>query len=132
MRRDPERPPIETVPNGGVAPLPTVPRDVSLFREVSSSSVYVVQGGARFPIPSPAQLAASGFDPSQIRLLPDGSVGGLAALPRDGTLLKEVSSPRIYIMQNGRKVLITDPFSPFIDPDSLRSVPDGSLATVPG
>src|SRR5207253_11351041 len=65
---------------------------------------------------------------------PAGSMAYIADIPADGTLLRELSKPEIYVVQQGKRHWIQSPqdfaahgFNPIL----VRIIPDGSIAQVP-
>jgi hypothetical protein len=108
------------------------PRDGAILKELSAPEVYIIQGGARFHIPDPTAMEAfGGF--GIVHLVPDGTLGQFQRLPKEGTLIREISDTKVYLIENGRKRWVTTP----ADLDHLggsptvRIVPDGALAAIP-
>ena len=90
-------------------PLPSIPADFTLVRELFAPDIYVVYGGAPFSIPDPPTLAGLGFSSSQVRVLPPGGTAKLRQMPIDGTLLREQTNPRIYLVENQKLRWVTSP-----------------------
>jgi hypothetical protein len=90
-------------------PLPSIPADFTLVRELFAPEVYVIYGGAPFQIPDTATLASLGFSMSQVRVLPPGGTAKLRQMPIDGTLVREQNNPRIYLVENQKLRWITSP-----------------------
>jgi hypothetical protein len=110
---------------------PLVTPDGTLLKEQSNPAVYVVYGGAKFHIPSEEEFLALGFAWEAIRVEPDGALVSLPNVPRDGTLLKERSTPPVYVMRGGRKSHIPNEqrFEELgFAWSDIRVVPDGVLA----
>jgi hypothetical protein len=92
---------------------------------------YVVYGGAKYSIPTIGDLQALGFASEWLRqttTLP-GATG-----PRDGTLLRELNSPAVYVIYGEAKFHI--PSATEFDAlgyswNGVRVVPDGALANTP-
>jgi hypothetical protein len=106
----------------------------TLLQEAGDPRVYVVYGGAKFWIPSPDQFNALGYQWTHIRHFPAGSMAYIADIPGEGTLLRELSKPEIYVVQQGKRHWIQSPqdfaahgFNPIL----VRIIPDGSIAQVP-
>ncbi len=95
-----------------------VARDGTVVREVGSNAMWVYQGGGRFWVPSSAAWsgysAATGTLSESIRTVPRGSlwetlvdVNGTDQwrvredVPRDGTVVRQVNDPAIFIYQGG-------------------------------
>ena len=109
--------------------------DGTLLKELSKPTVYVVYGGAKFGIPSPEVFNALGFSWGNIRVVPDGALAPIPnGIPRDSTLLKELSNPTVYVVYGGAKFGIPSPevFNALgFSWGNIRVVPDGALASVP-
>ena len=125
---------VQTRADSVVAQIGNTPGDRTLLREQNDPKVYVIYGGAKFWIPSSAVFDALGFNWSNVRTVPDGSLAPLSAVPRDETLLKEQNNDSVYLMTGGRRSWVTSPtrFQQLcLSPENLRIVPDGALAAVP-
>src|SRR5215469_7631178 len=59
------------------SPLPALPADRTLVREINRPEVFVVYGGAKFWIPDPATLFSLGFNWSRVRVIPPGGTAQL-------------------------------------------------------
>jgi hypothetical protein len=120
--------------DGSMAHIATFPANRALVRERSSAPVYVVYGGKGFHIPTPEVFNALGLDWGSVRTIPDGSLGGLRNIPRDGTLLKEQSTAAVYVMRGGqlRGIPSAEEFEArgFVW-ELIGVVPDGSLDGIP-
>lgn len=111
--------------------------DGVLLRDQSSAPVYVVYGGAKFWIPDPMTL--SHYAPhmwEDVRIVPDGTLAAIPAIPRDNTVLREWSFAPVYVMLAGQKRRIRDP--QHLDKytggqrwSRVRVVPNGALAAIP-
>lgn len=108
--------------------------DGSLIRETSSTTVYVIYGGAKFALSSPAEVVAYGGW-GNVQVVADGALyitgatGGLSFSPRNFTLLRENSDTAVYLIIDGEKRWLTS--STVVDRygwDLVRVVPDGSLS----
>jgi hypothetical protein len=96
--------------DGSMAHIATSPGSGTLIKERSAAEVYVVLGGHAFHIPSPQAFDAMGFHGGDVRQVPDGSAAQLvAAPPRDGTLLKTLTDPKVYCVMGGQLHWIPDP-----------------------
>jgi hypothetical protein len=91
------------VGDGQLASVPDVPVDGSLVREIGTEGVYIVQGGARFPITSVEVLHAMGRGGQYIYNVPPGGLNQIPLLPRDGTQLIELSGGTIWQIAGGAK-----------------------------
>jgi hypothetical protein len=107
--------------------------DGTLLKGEQSDPVYVVYGDAKFWIPSPAVFQAMGFDWAKVWVRPEERMALVATVPRDGTLLKEMSSAGVYVVYGGAKFGI--PSSQVFDDlgfdwTKVGLVPDGALAQI--
>jgi hypothetical protein len=108
--------------------------DGSLVREAPREEVFIVQGGAKFHVPSWADFVAMGLDANAIRVVPEGTLDLLDVTPQDGTLLKEHSDPSVYVFRNGKKIHVPNEREfnrAKLDWNAIRTVPDGSTAWMP-
>ena len=71
--------------------LPTFLADGRLLAERSNPAIYVVRGGGRFHIPSPAEFDAGGYDWRAVMQTQPGSLEHVATRPANGTLIRERS-----------------------------------------
>jgi hypothetical protein len=111
--------------------LPSVPADGTLLRDADRPEVYVVYGGAKFHIPPPTLFDLGFYDRGKVNIVPPGGTAKVGTRPIDGTLLKERSDPRVYLVANQRLSWITSPAA--MDRMCLawrhvRTVPDNALA----
>jgi hypothetical protein len=108
--------------------------DGTLVREVSGRAVYIVHGGARFHVPTWSDFVAMGLDANAIQVVADGTLARYGIIPRDGTLLKELSGPEVYFFRDGKKVHVPseDEFTRArFNWNAVRIVPDGSTSWMP-
>jgi hypothetical protein len=106
--------------------------DGTLLREASNAPVYVIFGGAKFWIPNPTVLQHYGGW-SAVQIVPDGTLAAVPTIPKDGTVLREMSSAPVYVMRRGRRCWIPDPtiLQRFGGWAAVRIVPDGTLSSIP-
>ena len=116
-------------------PPPTQPAfaDGSLVKSVDQPEVFVVYGGGKFWIPNPTVFNAMGFNWNAIQTLSDSAIAAIPNVPQDGTLLKEQSTPPVYVMQGGAKCHILSSAGVVASGGwgNVRVVPDGALANIP-
>jgi hypothetical protein len=98
-----------------------VPRDGTLLREEGTDPIYIILGGAKFQIPTPQALQAMGLSNRPVQTVPrlcldssnpstcKSSIELLASVPWEGKLIKELSPPTVYWIQNGMKRAIANP-----------------------
>lgn len=119
-----------------VFPAPVEQADFSdgvMMREVSAPAVYVMFGGAKFWLSTDEWVRRyGGWD--AIKMVADGALANVPAAPGEGTLLKEWSSDRVYLMRGGNKCWISSPerFAELgLDWNAVHVVPDGGLSAIP-
>lgn len=107
-------------------------RDGELVREASAAPVYVIFGGAKFWIPNPTVLQSFGGW-AAVKVVPDLSLAPVPSVPRDGTVLREMSSAPVYVMRSGQKSWIPNPdvLQKYGGWAAVKVVPDGALAPFP-
>ncbi len=132
MNYNPAR--IQDMPDGSLAYISDAPGDGSLFQEHNQTFVNIVYGGARFPIQDVTGLTALGFTPAAVRPVPAGAMAAVSQVPRDYTLLRELSSASIYQVKGGLRCMV--PGSQAFNQlglvwGNVRVVPDNALAALP-
>ncbi|TMB99789.1 MAG: hypothetical protein E6J42_02365 [Chloroflexi bacterium] len=101
---------VNFVPDGALGSIASIPPDGTLFHELGSDQVYVMAGGARFPIFSPDTITLLG-NTSDIRTLPPGALEQIPTLPRDGIMLQEAGGSEQWQIAGGARFRIPDPAS---------------------
>jgi protocatechuate 3,4-dioxygenase beta subunit len=107
-----------------VARLAAAPVDGTLLRE-ENGSIWVIYGKAKFHVPDPATLARL-FPNSRFDLLWNGALDPIGLVPVDGTLLKEESSPQVWVIANGRRKVLAAGA-----PGPVRVLWNAALAQIP-
>lgn len=105
--------------------------DGCLLKEENDTAIYVIWGGAKFLLPNPETFMALGFRPMSEQVVPDGRLAAIPDIPRDGALLREISSPDVYIVQGGARFYVPDVptfFAMGFAWPSVRPIPDGALS----
>lgn len=108
----------------------------------SGATVYQVDGGAKFGIPSPNELYALGHWWSDIARVSDEQITNMSNIPRDGTILRELSNPEVDLVTwkssiwgsghkrfhflNGQAI-----YNEGHSWNDVRLIPDGSLSQIP-
>lgn len=123
---------LETT-DGSLSHVSTYPANGTLIRERDAAAVYIVYGGVPFHIPSPEIFDTLGFNWQSILTIPAGSMGDLSKFPASGTLLREWSSPEVYLAEN--QVLRHIPNQQEFDAlglswSNVGVVPDGGLGAL--
>ncbi|WNG14111.1 hypothetical protein [Cystobacter fuscus] len=125
------------------------PRDGTAVHEVGKTAIWVYQGGGRFWAPSSESWAAYGqaTGVTSVKSIPFGSLLALLVdasdgsqqyklredtKPRDGTLVREVNNPGIFVYQGGGNFVFPDPteFNLWPAPRPVLLLPDGSLSAL--
>jgi hypothetical protein len=125
---------VTELDDGSMTHVADVPGDRTVIRPFDDPAVDVVYGGARFWIPNPETLHALGFSWGDVRVVPSGNLNAIGRIPRDGTLLRELTDPTVWVIEAGKR-------RAFPDPETFRTlghswdriglVPDGALAHLP-
>ena len=125
---------VQVMPFQATRAIPNVPVDGTLLQEFGSPTVWVVYGGARFPV-APEQIGALGLDPNQVRVIPPSGLIQIPLAPADYVRLRELSDQTQYLTLHGGRIEM--------DGVSLASltlaghdaplyvVADGGLANIP-
>jgi hypothetical protein len=109
-------------------------QDGALLRERETSAIHIVAGGAKFAVPSVAELGALGRNAREVRQVGEGSLAYVAGVPANGTLLKERSREQVYVIQDGTKHAITSTQAMDahgFSKDDVFTVPEGALQAIP-
>ena len=125
---------VRETADGSMEHVSTYPANGILFRERNAAAVYVVYGGVPFHIPSPPVFDSLGFKWEAVLSVPAGSMGELRTFPVNGTLLKEITAPEIYMAENGSLRHIPNPakFDALgLSWANVGTVPDGGLGVFP-
>ena len=109
------------------------PWDNCLLQEEHSPVVYVIYGGAKFPVPSQEVLTQLGYGLTRW-YVGDGQLASVPDVPLDGTLLREIGTEGVYIVQGGARFPI-----PSLDAlyamgcggQYIYNVPPGGLNQIP-
>lgn len=112
----------------------TYPANATLLRERDADPIYVMYGGVPFHIPSPLVFDTLGFQSQAVLSIPTGSMGQLRKFPTNGTLLKEITAPEIFLAENGnlRHIPNPDRFDALgFSWANVGTVPDGGLGVFP-
>jgi hypothetical protein len=114
--------------SGILATLPLVPRDGTILQEVSDPSVYIVYGGARFGVSS---MEALGLDWANRHVVSDTALSQIPRIPTNGTLLREVSDPAVYVVYGGARFHVLDMDQLGLKWENIRLVSPSALAQIP-
>lgn len=104
--------PIHVVPHGSSSAIPDTPADWTLLNALddtgNTTANYVIFGGAKFEIPAVVLLdeksfLALGYPPYKFCSVFASTLSEIPTIPRDGALLKELSSDAIFMMETGTK-----------------------------
>jgi hypothetical protein len=95
--------------------------------------VWLLQGGARFPVSSD-ELLSLGYDFADVRAVPAGFTDLIPLIPEDGTLLRESDGAAVSVVFAGGRFGIPTPEafdSIGLDWSAIRVVPPDGLAQIP-
>mgnify|MGYP001412082471 CR=1 FL=1 len=114
---------------------PELAPDGTLLRDPISHGIWLVHGGAKFLIPSMEVFDQLGLDHGAVR---DASMRELSRFPngapRDGTLVHDLATGRVYVVHAGAKFYISSAqqFAEFgYDWAKVRALPPGAVAALP-
>jgi hypothetical protein len=102
---------LSVVPDGALAALPTVPREGSRVAELGGDMEWQIAGGTRFPIRDASlrdALVANGQLSTELTVIPQGALATIPAGPKDGTLVRDAQSGRLYLAHCGGLYWIFD------------------------
>ena len=105
---------------------PALQLDGTLVQE-GDGKIYVIYGGAKFHVPSVADVNRL-YKWFQVRHLWEGALAGFPTVPRDGTLVEEEGGTR-YVIYGGAKFQVPniDVFERLYKADRLRLLWAGAL-----
>jgi hypothetical protein len=95
---------LSVVPDGALAGLPTVPREGTRVHELGGDMEWQIAGGARFPIQDAGlrdAMVANGVLSAALTVIPQGALASIPAGPKDGTLVRDAKSGRLYLAHCG-------------------------------
>lgn len=111
----------------------SVPGDGAAIKSDNNGAVYLMEGGAKFLIPSAAEYFALGFSNwNQLVTLPAATVNAIPTVPRDGTLIRERGQSPVFVIR-GRGYRIPGPADAQangLDLNNIKTIPYGSLGQV--
>jgi hypothetical protein len=116
-----------------VYPIVSFP-DGTLVKDPAAADVFIVFGGAKFWIPSPAAATALGINLGATLGIDPAELARLPSAPVDFTLLRELNRPEVYVVYGRAKFWITSPArlrSLGFNFGQVHIVPDGALANIP-
>lgn len=103
--------------------------DGELIKSADQPEVYVVFGGAKFWVPNPSLVALYGGW-SSVVTVPSGTAATVPDIPADGTMLREINDPAVYLIDAGKRRHVLN--SAAVDHHGgwglVRVIPDGALA----
>ena len=116
--------------DGATHQIPDIPGRPDLgrvFLREESGAIWVVIGGAKFHVPDmPTLNRLFGDHPYPLYQLWDGAPNQIPYIPVNGTLLREESSPQVYIIEGGHKLP-----APAGAVGQRHELWDGALAQIP-
>jgi len=110
------------------------PADGTLLTE-DGSTIVVCYGGAKFVIPADTDVFYGiGALSTRVRFVPIGSLNNISTTPVDGTILQELGTSEVYVLQSGVRYRVMDADSFFqhgIFEPLIRLVPPMALSLFP-
>lgn len=126
---------VLVVPDQFVNSLSPIPRDGTLLAEEDAAQVYVVAGGARFPVTGQEVYGALSLDPAAVRKVPRGGLDQIPLVPGQYTRLREASSGLHYVVIGGNKIALEGMMLSTLlaagQGQQLFVAPDGGLDQIP-
>jgi hypothetical protein len=107
--------------------------DGNLLSDHSDARIYVIQGGAKLPITSPEEFDRLGYRWTEVVEVPDSSMGYVADVPGDRTVLRDLDQPEVYVVYGRHGFHVPDPDTMSrlgFSAADVRVVPHGSLAAL--
>jgi hypothetical protein len=102
----------------------------ALVKEKDNPAVYVMVGGAKILIPSPAEFAACGYSWANVVVVPDGALAPIPTTPAPLTLVRARDQAEVWFMSGRQKVWIPTEEAMTtmgLDAKAVNVVPAGSL-----
>jgi hypothetical protein len=108
-----------------------VPRDGAILQDRTETTPFLLQGGARFALNDTNIDQFGGAAAKQS--VPRDGLKRWGTIPDDGTLLREIADPRVFLVQRSQKRWVTtaSELARWGGFASVRLVPDGALAVLP-
>ncbi len=106
--------------------------DQTTLSEISSGDIYVIFGGAKFPI-ADFYILSNYSNFRSIRKIPDGMLSRIPDIPREGTILRQLNEAgKVYLIKDKMRHLIENPkvLEFFGGWDALCTVPEHTLEQV--
>ncbi len=98
----------QKVPNGFMTGVPLTPADGTLLSEQGAPPIYVIYGGARFPVQNAQDLGPMGLDPAAVRQVPNGGLSQVPLLPSNYSRFKEITSGQEWLVIGGARLELPD------------------------
>jgi hypothetical protein len=108
--------------------LPQEPRDGSYMRDSRDGSIFLVVGGAKYPL-SYAEWGQLGYPGAHNT--PPSYIAQIDGVPLDGSHLRDVATGTIYLIAGGAKYALTAAQYAGLGSPSFTNVPIGFLYTLP-
>jgi len=124
---------LSVVPDGALAGMPAVPREGSRVAELGGDMEWQIAGGVRFPIRDAGlrdALVANRQMSAALTVIPQGALASIPAGPRDGTLVRDAKSGRLYLAHCGGLYWIFD--GAMVEQVVASGLASGPVLTVAG
>jgi signal transduction histidine kinase len=106
--------------------------DQTLLKEAGRDPIYVIFGNAKFAVTSHQNMGSYGSF-RDVQRIPPGTIARIPDFPRNGSILRELDSPFIYVALDGvfYQIKDLDVLETYGGWDGVYFVPPGSLARFP-
>ncbi len=107
--------------------------DQTTLSEITGGDIYVIFGGAKFPI-ADFYVLSNYSNYRSIRKIPDGMLSKISDIPREGTILRQPNDgKKVYLVKDKMRHLIENPkvLEFFGGWDALCTVPEYTLEQIP-
>lgn len=108
--------------------------DQTTLRDLTGGELYVIFGGAKFPLAT-YDILGTYSNYRSVRKIPDGMLSMIPDIPREGTILREANDKigRVWVVKDKQRHHVESPevLDFFGGWDALCTVPEHTLAQVP-
>jgi hypothetical protein len=101
---------VQSVPDGFLSSVPTIPPDGTILQDAASSALYLVTGGAKVQVDGDT-LSGLGKAGQPVRIIPPESARVIPWTPPERSWLKELNSGQEWFIRAGARFPIHTPAS---------------------